>query len=130
MSGGMRDDSSPKPLFWIGSSRDDLLELPGPVRREIGFALYQAQLGMKAAEAKPLHGFGGAGVLEVVSNHDGNTFRAVYTVRYAEAIFVLHAFQKKSKRGIATSPRDLALIRRRLNVAAEEYERLFGNEEP
>lgn len=115
-----------KPLFWVGSSKGDLEAFPPPVRREAGYALYLAQIGMKALKAKPLRGFGGASVLEVVSDHDGNTFRAVYTVKFADAVFVLHAFQKKSNKGIATSQADIDLIKRRLKLAAEHYEQLFG----
>jgi phage-related protein len=123
------DHPATKPLGWIGSSKDDLIAFPGPARREAGFALYLAQIGMKAPKAKPLKGFGGAGVLEVVVDHDGNAYRAVYTVKFAKAVFVLHAFQKKSKRGIATAKADIDLVRRRLAIAAEEYERLYGSEE-
>src|SRR3954469_21316643 len=91
------------PLRWIAGSKEALDAFPGPVRREAGYALYLAQIGMKAVKAKPLKGFGGAGVLEVVADYDGNTYRAVYTVKFAEAVFVLHAFQKKSKHGIGTA---------------------------
>ena len=116
-----------KPLEWVGTSKDDLDAFPGPARREAGYALYLAQIGMKAVRAKPLAGFGGAGVLEVVANHDGNAYRAVYTVKFAKAVFVLHAFQKKSKKGIATPKAEIDLIKRRLKVAAEEYQRLYGS---
>lgn len=95
--------SSPKTLksvIWIGGSKDDLIAFPDEVVGAIGFALYEAQKGNKHPNAKPLHGFGGAGVLEVVEDHDGDTFRAVYTVRLAGRVYVLHAFQKKSKSGI------------------------------
>ena len=92
----------PKPVRWVGSSKDDLSAFPQEVRRRVGGALWDAQLGLKAPFAKPLRGFGGGGVLEVVDDYDGNTYRAVYTVRFAGAVYVLHAFQKKSKRGIAT----------------------------
>jgi phage-related protein len=112
-----------KPLQWIGSSHDDLRAFPGPARREAGFALYLAQLGRKAPKAKPLKGFGGAGVLEVITDHDGNTYRAVYTVRFAEVVYVLHAFQKKSRRGIAMPKADVELVKRRLKNASEEYQR-------
>mgnify|MGYP003385368128 FL=1 len=105
-----------KPIRWVGSSREDLLALPADVRRDIGYALYLAQNGDKAENAKPLKGFG-SGVLEVVENYDGDTYRAVYTGRFAAAVYVLHAFQKKSKKGIATPPRDLALIETRLKAA-------------
>src|SRR6266702_3579071 len=114
-----------KPLFWVGSSKSDLEAFPAPARREAGYALYLAQIGMKAPKAKPLYGFGGAGVLEVVQDHDGNTFRAVYTVKFAGMVFVLHAFQKKSKKGIATPKADVDLIKRRLKLAAERYKQLI-----
>lgn len=106
-----------KPLRWVGSSRDDLLALPEEVRREVGYALFVAQNGEKADSAKPFKGFGGGGVLEVVENHDGDTYRAVYTVRFAGAVYVLHAFQKKSKAGIKTPKKDMDLIEARLKAA-------------
>ena len=90
--------------------------------REIGYALYLAQLGGKHGSAKPLKGFGGAGVLEVVEDHDGDSYRAVYTVRFSEAVYVLHAFQKKSKHGIETPPQEMDKVRARLKRAEEEYE--------
>lgn len=116
----------PKPLLWIGSSKDDLLEFPAHVRKEAGYALYLAQIGMKALKAKPLRGFGGAGVLEVIEDDDGNTYRAVYTVKFAGVVFVLHAFQKKSKMRIATPKSDIDLIKRRLQTASQQYQQLFG----
>jgi phage-related protein len=91
-------------------------------KRSGGGAIWEAQRGLKAPFAKPLRGFGGAGVLEVVDDHGGNTYRTVYTVSFAGAVYVLHAFQKKSKRGIATSKPELDLIKRRLNRAGEDYE--------
>ena len=106
-----------KPLRWVGSSRDDLLALPDEVRREVGYALFVAQNGEKADSAKPLKGLGGGGVLEVVENHDGDTYRAVYTIRFARAVYVLHAFQKKSKAGIKTPKKDMDLIEARLKAA-------------
>lgn len=112
-----------KPLAWIRSALADLKAFPDAVRDDIGHALWIAQQGGKAPRAKPLRGFGGAGVLEVVSDHDKDTYRAVYTVRFAECVFVLHAFQKKSKSGIATPKPDMDLIERRLKAAREEYER-------
>jgi phage-related protein len=102
--------------------RDSASSEPYPKRR-IGLALFEAQIGRKARYAKPLRGYGGAGVLEVVDDFDGDTFRAVYTVRFAEAVYVLHAFQKKSRRGIATPRSEIELIRTRLRRAAEDYER-------
>jgi phage-related protein len=110
-----------KPLRWIASSKDDLSAMPIEVRRAIGYALFAAQQGDKHADAKVLKGFGDAGMLEVIARHDGDTFRLVYTVRFADAVYVLHAFQKKSKRGIATPKKELDLIRRRLKLAEQEH---------
>jgi phage-related protein len=106
-----------KPLEWISSSYKDLMALPVEVRRFFGFALSLAQSGDKHDLAKVLKGFGGAGVLEVVDNDEGGTYRAVYTVKYAEAVFVLHCFQKKSKRSIATPKEDMDIIHSRLKIA-------------
>ena len=116
------DERSPKPVRWVGSSRDDLRGFPEEVRNRVGGALWEAQLGRKALYAKPLKGFGGAGVLEVVDDFDGDTYRTVYTVRFADVVYVLHAFQKKSKRGIATPRQEMALIKQRLQRAREDYE--------
>jgi len=116
------DSTAPKPVRWVGSSRDDLRLFPEDVRNRVGGALWEAQLGRKAPYAKPLRGFGDAGVLEVVDDHDGETYRAVYTVRFVGIVYVLHAFQKKSRRGIATPKSDIALIRKRLQRAREDYE--------
>ena len=113
--------SEDKPLFWIGSSRRDVSGFPEEVRRPFGFALRQAQKGGKHPDAKPLKGFGGAAVLEVVEDHAGGAYRAVYTVRFAGAVYVLHAFQKKSKRGIATPKQEIELIRGRLKQAEVHY---------
>lgn len=110
-----------KPLFWIGSSRSDLKELPSEVMREIGYALDYAQRGGKHPNAKPLKGFGGASVLEIVEDDDGNTFRAVYTVKFPLAVYVLHVFQKKSKTGISTPKREIDLIEERLKRAEKHY---------
>ena len=110
-----------KPLFWVGSSKDDLRAFPEEVKDVMGHALDIAQQGSKSVSAKPLSGFGGAGVLEIVDDFDGNTFRAVYTVQFSDAVYVLHAFQKKSKRGIATPKPVLDLIRSRLKLAREDH---------
>lgn len=109
--------ASHKPLEWVGSSYKDLMALPDDVRRLFGFALSLAQAGDKHDAAKVLKGFGGAGVLEVVEDDAGGTYRAVYTVKFAEAVFVLHCFQKKSKRGIATPKEDMDIIHARLKIA-------------
>jgi len=111
-----------KLLHWVGSTLDDLRALPEAVQDDIGYALYVAQNGGKHTDAKPLSGFKGAGVLEVVENHDGETYRAVYTVKLANAIYVLHVFHKKSKRGIATPQADMNLIKRRLADAIADSE--------
>lgn len=116
-----------QPLEWVGAAKQELETFPGPVRREVGFALYLAQIGEKAVKAKPLKGFGGAGVLEVVADYDGDTYRAVYTVKFAKAVFVLHAFQKKSRKGIATPKSELDLIKQRLKYAAEQYRERYGS---
>jgi phage-related protein len=108
-----------KLLVWVGSSLKDLREFPEAVKDEMGFALYEAQCGLKPLDAKPLKGFGGANVLEIVSDYQTDTYRAVYTVKFGERVYVLHAFQKKSKKGIATSQSDLELIKRRLKQAEE-----------
>jgi phage-related protein len=113
----MVDGPSLKPVIWVGSSRKDLLEFPDPVQDQMGYALYVAQLGGKHRDAKALSGFGGAGVVEVVKDYRGDTFRAVYTLRYAGTIYVLHAFQKKSKTGRETARRDMELIKQRLREA-------------
>jgi len=105
------------PLQWIGSSHKDLMALPVDVRRFFGFALSLAQVGDKHDAAKVLKGFEGAGVLEVVQNGVGGTYRAVYTVKFAEIVFVLHCFQKKSKRGIATPKEHLDIVHTRLKIA-------------
>jgi phage-related protein len=103
-----------RPVTWVGSSRHELASFPKPVRRYMGQALYAAQRGETDPAAKPLKGFGGTRVMEIVDRHDTNTYRAVYTVQFAEAIYVLHAFQKKSTKGVATPKHEIDLIRRRL----------------
>lgn len=123
----IEDESEPerKYLEWIGSTKKDILKLPEAVRKDFGYALYLAEMGDKSPHAKPLRGIGG-GVMEVVENDDGNTYRAVYTVKFEEAIYVLHVFQKKSKRGIETPQADIQLIKQRLKIAREmhdEYEK-------
>lgn len=117
----MADEPKPKPVRWIGSSRDDLRDFPQKARRNIGLALHEAALGEKPLCAKPLKGFGGAGVLEIVEDYDGDTYRAVYTVKFAERVYVLHAFQKKSKKGITTPKATIDLIKKRLKLAEEDF---------
>jgi len=110
-----------KPLDFIGSSREDLRRFPKEVRIVIGTALNTAQLGGKHPAAKPLKGFGGAGVLEIVDDFDGETYRAVYTVKFANIVYVLHAFQKKSRKGIETPKAEIDLVRRRYKSAEAAY---------
>jgi len=114
-----------RPLEWVGSSKDDLREFPDDVQDHIGFALYQAQIGLKHPDVKPLSSLG-SGVLEVVSDFDTNTYRTVYAVRFRAAVYVLHAFQKKSKRGIATPKAEIDLVKRRLKAAEQHYEATYG----
>lgn len=118
-------EQQPKPIDFVGTAREDLRAVPRPARVVVGVALYEAEQGKKHPDAKPLRGFKGAGVVEVVANHDGDTYRAVYTVRLRHAIYVLHCFQKKSTHGIATSKNDMELIERRLR-AAEAIDRARG----
>jgi phage-related protein len=106
-----------KPLAWLGSSKKDLMALPMGVRKFFGHALDFAQRGERHEAAKVLKGFGGAGVLEIVDNDQGGTYRVVYTVKFRNAVCVLHVFHKKSKRGIATPKRDMDIIRERLKIA-------------
>ena len=106
-----------KPVYWIGSSKQDLSAFPQPVKDVVGFALHQAQVGEKHDSAKPLKGFGGAGVLEIVEDSDGETYRAVYTVKFQNAVYVLYAFQKKSREGIKTPQTDIDLIKENLKAA-------------
>jgi phage-related protein len=113
-----------KPLRWIGSSHKDIRAFPKAVREDVGYALWEAQQGGKAPNAKPLKGFQGADVVEIAEDYDGDTYRAVYTVRMREAIYVLHVFQKKSKTGIKTPQAELERIRQRLRTAEEDAARL------
>jgi phage-related protein len=116
-----------KPLEWIASSKKDLKAMPDSVQDNIGFALFQAQLGEKHNDAKPLKGFKGSGVLEVVDDFDGDTYRAVYTIRLKFAVYVLHVFQKKSKSGIATPQQDIELVEQRLKTALEHHQTHYDN---
>ena len=108
-----------KPVYFVGSSHSDLKALSSEAQKDIGFALYEAQLGGKSYYAKPLKAFRGSGVLEIVEDHDGETYRAVYTVRHKQAVYVLHVFQKKSKHGVATSDGDMDMIVARLKMAEQ-----------
>ncbi|MEI7814455.1 MAG: type II toxin-antitoxin system RelE/ParE family toxin [Coriobacteriia bacterium] len=113
--------SIPKDIIWVSSSLNDLQQFPDSVRQMMGFALFQSQCGGKHLQAKPLKGFKGAGVLEVVEDFDGNTFRTMYTVRFADAVYVLHAFQKKSKKGLATPKHEMDVVRSRLRMVQESH---------
>ena len=115
----------PKPVFWIASSRRDLRDFPKGVKRTFGQAIFDAQTGSKHPDAKPLKGFGGAGVLEVVEDDDGSTYRAILTVKFAGVVYVLHAFQKKSKRGAKTPPAEVAKVKARLKAAEKHYAEWF-----
>lgn len=117
-----------KPLHWVGSAKRDLLGFPEPVLDDIGYALGVVQHGGHPPSAKPLKGLG-AGVLEIVSDHRSGTYRTVYAVRFAKAIYVLHAFQKKSSSGVKTARRDVELIAERLKAAAADYEARYGTQE-
>jgi phage-related protein len=110
-----------KPVRWMGDSKEELCRFPVAARKEIGNALYFAQAGDKHPAAKPLKGFGGAGVLEIVENYDGDTYRVVYTVRFAGILYVLHSFQKKSKRGRTTPKSEIELVKQRLKAAQIDH---------
>ena len=110
-----------KHLLWVGSSKRDLMEMPNDVIDDFGYGLYQAQMGKHPDSGKTLTGFGGASVAEVVEDYRGDTFRAVYTVQFADAIIVLHAFQKKSKKGKETPKKEMDLVHSRLKLAEEAY---------
>lgn len=114
-----------KPLYWVASSKRDLVAMPEHVRREMGFALSVAQHGGKHGDAKLWKGEG-SGVIEVVTDFDGDTFRSVYTVKFAKAVYVLHSFQKKSPSGIRTAKTDVDLVHDRLKVARTDYEKRYG----
>jgi phage-related protein len=109
----------PRQLAWLAGTKRDLMALPEQVIDTIGYALHLAQIGKKHEQARPMHGFGSAGVLEIVEDWRGNAYRTVYTVRFEAAVFVLHVFQKKSRSGIATPKPDMALIRERLKAAEQ-----------
>jgi phage-related protein len=118
-----RHTDEPKPLVWRGSSKSDFMAFPRTVQREMGYALFLAQMGERHHKtAKTLKGFGGGTVVEVGESYEGNAFRAVYTVRYHDAVYVLHAFQKKSKKGVATPKTEIGLVERRLKDLIREKE--------
>jgi phage-related protein len=116
--------AKPRPLIWRGTSKADFAAFPRGVQRDMGYALFLAQMGEShRTKAKTLRGFGGGAVVEVRESHAGNAYRAIYTVRYVDAVYVLHAFQKKSKRGAETPKVDIALIERRLKALIDEKEK-------
>lgn len=120
----LRTFGEPRPLVWRGTSKTDFLAFPRAVQREMGYALFLAQMGERhATMARTLKGFGGGTVVEVKESHDGNAYRAIYTVRYAAAVYVLHAFQKKSRKGIETPKADMNLIEKRLKDLINEKEK-------
>ena len=116
-----------RPLLWVASSRRDYREFPARVQEGFGFELFLAQTGQHPPSAKPLKGLG-SGTLELIEDFDGDTYRAVYTVQFAEAVYVLHAFKKKSKRGSKTPQVDVDLIKLRLKAARDDQVQRFGKE--
>ena len=117
-----------RPVVWVGPARRELRSLPEEVQQRMGYALYRVQTGERPRNAKPLKGFGGAGVVELIEYQEGSTYRAVYTVRFAEAVYVLHAFQKKATRGIATPKHTIELIRERLREAEARHAEISRQE--
>ena len=111
-------DQATKDVQWVGDTRERVRRFPKPARKTIGRALNAAQSGVKHMDTKPLRGVG-SGVFEIVARYDTNTYRAVYTVKIGENIYVLHAFQKKSPRGIRTPKKEIDLIKQRLKIARE-----------
>jgi phage-related protein len=118
-----------KELIFVASAKKALQEFPLQIRRDIGFALYQVQQGKITRNSKPLQGFGGAGVLEIIEDYNGDTYRAVYTVKFEKVIYILHCFQKKSKKGKATPKQDIDLIKQRLKLAEISYQEWLKNQE-
>lgn len=116
-----------RPLLWVASSKRDYLGFPATVQDGFGFELFLVQTGQHPPSAKPLKGLG-SGTLELIENFDGDTYRAVYTVAFREAVYVLHAFKKKSKQGSKTPHADIELIRRRLRIASEDHAERFGKD--
>ncbi len=126
----MKGESDIKSLDWIGPAQTDYKKFPKSVQSEMGFELYLVQIGLMPPSAKPLKGFGGGSVLELRAHDErSNTYRTVYTVKFASAVYVLHAFQKKSTRGIATSKRDIDLIKARLKDVSEEHDQRSEDDE-
>ena len=119
------DQEPPKPVRWIGTSYEDWLALPEDVQDVLGYALHLAQCGQKSGNAKPLTGFKGATVFEIRDDYDGDTYRAVYTVKFKGVVYVLHVFQKKSRKGIATPKDHIELIEQRLKKAREYHDQHY-----
>lgn len=115
-----------KPVKWIGSSRKDLKQFSSEVQAEIGYALFSAQQNLTHPSVKPLKGFKGINVLEIIEDFDGDTYRAIYTIKFKGVVYVLHAFQKKSKKGIATPKKEIDLIIERLKLAEEDYRKNYS----
>ena len=114
-----------KRVYWIASSLRDLKSFPADVQRSVGFNLFRAQEGKKAPNAKPLKGIvKGAGVLQITEDHDSDTYRVVYTVRFSTRVYVLHSFQKKSRKGVATPKHEINLIRRRYEMARAHHDQI------
>ena len=113
----------PKPVHWVANSKKDLKKLPEKVQNNFGYGLFLAQIGTKANNAKVLKGFGSTRVVEIIANESGNTYRGVYTVKFKDVVYVLHVFQKKSKRGIATPQQEIELIKARLKIAEDDYKK-------
>ncbi|MDQ2800414.1 MAG: type II toxin-antitoxin system RelE/ParE family toxin [Armatimonadota bacterium] len=124
----MRQPPNWKPVIWVGSSRNDLREFPENAQDKIGTALQKVQYGSRSASVKTLSGFGGASVLEIKVSDDGDAYRAVYTVKFAEYIFVLHAYQKKSSHGIQTAKQDVDMIQARLKLAETTYQEMIAHQ--
>ena len=119
------DEKQIKPVVWVGSSHEDWKTFPDDVQDVMGYSMHLAQCGDKATNAKPLTGFKGVSVLEITDDFDGNTYRAVYTVKFQEVVYILHAFQKKSKKGIATPKNHIQLIEQRLKKAKEYHDKHY-----
>jgi phage-related protein len=111
-----------KSVVWVRSSKEDLKEFPEPVQKSVGYALWFAQIGSKHPHAKVLRGFGSAGVVEIIEDWDGDAYRAVYTVKFSGCVYVLHCFQKKSRRGAETPSAEIVLIKSRLRIAEADYQ--------
>ena len=124
----MANNPNLKQLIFITSAKKALQEFPLTVRRDIGFALYEVKQGKTPRNVKPLKGFGGAGVVEIIDDYDGDTYRAVYTVKFQKIIYILHCFQKKSKKGIATPKQEIDLIKQRLKQAEIGYQEWLKNQ--